>query len=117
MRNDLNSVLIEGTLTNDPDVGYIKVGSPVAHFTLACQRYVTRKTDGNEEPKPEISYFEIRVFDRQAEVCNEYLHAGRRVRVVGTLRQTDGQGQLFIRAEHVEFKPKSEKPKTAEAVA
>ncbi|HEC61687.1 MAG TPA: hypothetical protein ENI27_05470 [bacterium] len=57
MRNDFNSVLIEGTLTDDPVISYDTKGSPVTHFMLACMRNHTHHVEEGEEPKAEISYF------------------------------------------------------------
>ena len=58
------------------------------------------------------SLFDIRVFGKQAEACSEHLTEGRGVRIVGRLKQElvgddgDVRSNVFIIAEHVEFKPK-----------
>ena len=112
--NNLNSILLEGNLVRDPEISYTPKGTPVCNFTVASNRYFKRE----EELEEEVSYFDVTVWNRLAEVCKEYLTKGRGVRVVGRLKQDrweDPEGKtrskVHIVAEHVEFKPKpSEKP-------
>ena len=106
--NNLNSVLIEGILVKEPEISYNSKGTPVCTFTIATNRYFKQ----NEEMQEEVSCFDVTVWARMAEVCQEYLHKGRGVRVVGRLKQdqtveTNGQSMVYIVAEHVEFKPVS----------
>lgn len=111
--NNLNSILIEGNLTRDPQLKYTPSGTAVCTFFVASNRYF-KKGDGYEE---EVSFFEIEAWSNLAERCNEHLKKGRGVRVVGRLKQDrweqDGQSRSKVKivAEHVEFKPK---PKTDE---
>ena len=107
--NNLNSVLLEGNLTRDPELRYTPTGTAVCNLAIACNRYYKQE----EELQQEVSYFEITAWTRLAEVCGEYLKKGRGVRVVGRLKQdrwSDPEGQnrskVFVVAEHVEFKPK-----------
>ena len=109
--NNLNSVLVEGNLTRDPELGYTPQGTARTKLGVACHRYY-RKEDEYQE---ETSFFEVTVWGRQAEVCAEYLEKGRAVRVVGRLRQDrwedqDGnaRSRVCITAEHVEFGRKKE---------
>ena len=81
--NNLNSVLIEGNLTKDPDVNRTNNGTFVSTFPLACNRYY--KAD--DELKEEVSFIDIETWGRLAENCYEYLKKGRGVRVVGRLKQ------------------------------
>ncbi len=106
--NNLNSILLEGKLDADPELKNAPNGHPICTFTVACSRYYKKGDDMEEE----ISYFDVRVYDRLAEVCKEYLSKGRGVRVVGRLAQEHlqlegGRQQTvtFIAAEHVEFRP------------
>lgn len=107
--NNLNSVLLEGNLVRDPELSYTAKGTAVCKFTLASNRSFKQ----GEETVKEVSFFDVTVWSRQAEVCNEYLKKGRGVRVVGALKQdrwTDTEGnvhsKVFIVADHVEFQPK-----------
>ena len=107
--NNLNSILLEGNLVADPDLRYTPKGAAVCSFCVACNRFYKQE----EELQKEVSYFDVTTWNRQAEVCNEYLTKGRGVRVVGRLKQDrweDAEGKtrskVHIVAEHVEFKPK-----------
>jgi len=115
--NNLNSILLEGNLVRDPEISYTPKGSPVCNFSIASNRYYKQ----GEELEQEVSYFDVTVWNRLAEVCKEYLAKGRGVRVVGRLKQDrweDPEGKtrskVHIVAEHVEFKPRpAEKPEGA----
>jgi single-strand DNA-binding protein len=107
--NNLNSILLEGNLVRDPELKFTPKGTAVCTFTVASNRYFKQE----EELQEEVSYFDVTVWNRLAEVCKEYLTKGRGVRVVGRLKQdrwedNDGKtrSKVLIVAEHVEFKPK-----------
>ncbi len=106
--NSLNSILMEGNLTRDPVLTKTPKGTPVCTLSLASNRYY--KLD--DESIDEVSFFDVEVWARQAEVCAEHLSKGRGVRIVGRLKQDrwdDSEGKIRskikIVAEHVEFKP------------
>lgn len=106
--NNLNSVLLEGNLTRDPELRYTAKGTAVCRFSIACNR--SYKQD--DQRQEEVSYFDVTTWSRLAEICAEYLVKGRGVRVVGRLKQDrweDDSGnrryRIDVIAEHVEFKP------------
>ena len=106
--NNLNSILMEGNLTRDPELSYTQKGTAVCKLGLASNRYYKQ----DEEYQKEVSFFEVTAWGRQAEVCGEYLKKGRGVRVVGRLKQDrwqdpegNNRSKVTIVAEHVEFKP------------
>jgi single-strand DNA-binding protein len=106
--NNLNSILIEGNLTRDPELSYTTKGTAVCKFSVACNRFYKQ----DDELQKEVSFVDVCTWTKLAEVCSEYLKKGRGVRVVGRLKQdrwTDQEGKshsrIFIVAEHVEFKP------------
>jgi single-strand DNA-binding protein len=92
--NNLNSVLIEGTLSADPEA--YQPGFTV--FKLLSHRI-------NEDRSTETLSTRISTTGRLSEVCAEYLKKGRGVRVVGRLVQSEAPDCVVIHAEHVEFKP------------
>ncbi len=107
--NSLNSVLIEGNLTADPELRELESGSKVCTFTVASNRYYNQ--DG--EKKQEVSYFDVEVWNRTAELCAKSLSKGRGVRVNGRMKQErwadkDGvnHSKVKIVGESVEFKTK-----------
>ena len=108
--NNLNSVLVEGNLTKDPQLAKTPAGTMVCNFSIASNRYYKQ----DKEQRHEVSYFGVEAWAKVAERCNEYLNKGRGVRVVGRLKQDrwndeDGQrhDRIKIVAEHVEFKPRA----------
>ncbi len=106
--NNLNSVLIEGTLTHDPKMVIENNSKTITEFFISSKRNYKQ----DDEYHKEVSLFDIRVFGKQAEACSEYLTEGRFIRIVGRLKQEligddeDVKSNVFIIAEHVEFKPK-----------
>lgn len=106
--NSLNSILMEGNLTKDPELKETAKGTKVCTFTVASNRYYKK----NDEQQQEVSFFPVEVWAGLADSCNQYLKKGRGVRVVGRIKQdrwTDqdekSHEKFKIVAEHVEFKP------------
>ena len=117
--NALNSVLIEGNLTRDPQLGETPKGTPVCNFAIASNRYFKH----DDEYQQEVSFFDIEVWSKVAKTCGEFLKKGRGVRIVGRLKQErwqDPEGnprsRIKIVGEHVEFKPESKTKKVDERV-
>ena len=107
--NSLNSILIEGNLTRDPELSTTPKGTPVCKFSIASNRYYRHE----DELQSEVSYFDVETWSRLAERCGEQLEKGRNVRVVGRLKQDkwndkDGnpRSRVKIVAEHVEYRRK-----------
>ncbi len=106
--NSLNSILIEGNLTRDPEMNKTSKGTSVCVFSLASNRYYKQ----DNESQQEVSFFDVEVWAKQAEACAAYLEKGRGVRVVGRLKQDrwvdkdeKPRSRIKIVAEHVEFRP------------
>ena len=106
--NSLNSILMEGNLTKDPEIKETAKGTKVCTFTVASNRYYKK----DDEQQQEVSFFPVEVWAGLAESCNQYLQKGRGVRVVGRIKQDRWKDQdeksrekFKIVAEHVEFKP------------
>ncbi len=116
--NSLNSILIEGNLTADPQLSETPKGTAICTFSIASNRFY----HAEGETEKEVSFFEIEVWARLAEACAAALTKGSGVRVVGRLKQdrwTDADGtaheKVRIVAEHVEFKPRTVTPPGADA--
>ncbi|MFW5712349.1 MAG: single-stranded DNA-binding protein [bacterium] len=110
--NSLNSIIVEGNLTRDPEYRLTPKGTAVCMFSLASNRYYKV----NEETQQETSFFNVETWAKLAESCNQYLNKGRGVRVIGRLKQdrwTNKEGQnrekIKIVAEHIDFKPQFKK--------
>jgi single-strand DNA-binding protein len=119
--NSLNSILLEGNLTRDPENKTLPTGSSVCEFSVASDRFYKQ---GEGELEKEVSYFDVEAWSRLGTACAQNLKKGRGVRVVGRLKQdrwSDPEGKTRSRvkivAEHVEFKPQKAAPAPAEAAA
>lgn len=76
----MNSVVLIGRLTRDPEVRYTGDQMAIASFSLAIDRPPRR--DGTKE----TDFPRITVFGKQAENCEKYLAKGRLVGVQGRIQ-------------------------------
>ncbi|WP_422480861.1 single-stranded DNA-binding protein [Pleomorphochaeta sp. DL1XJH-081] len=99
MANDTNIVVLVGRLTRESELRFTNSGTAIGRFSLAVNR-MKRSGDQREE---EVSFFDITVWGKQAEVLNPYLTKGRQVCVQGELRQSrwEQEGQSRSRIEVV----------------
>ena len=102
-----NKVILMGNLTRDPELRYTPSGTAVVNLRLAVNR---RFRDRSGEQRDEACFLTVVVWDKQAELCNQYLHKGRPVFVEGRLQSRsfeDSLGNkrnvLEVRAERVQF--------------
>jgi single-strand DNA-binding protein len=118
--NNLNSILVEGNLTRDPELKNTASGTAVCTFSIATNRFFKNK----DNMEKEVNYFDVQTWAKLAETCYDLGRKGRGVRVVGRLKQdrwndSDGKARsrVTIVAEHVEFRPelKKEEAELAEA--
>ncbi|MCL6626376.1 single-stranded DNA-binding protein [Alicyclobacillus shizuokensis] len=77
----LNRVILIGRLTADPELRYTNNGTAVASFTLAVDRM-----RNNQNGERETDFINIVVWQKQAEICAQYLHKGRLAAVDGRLQ-------------------------------
>ena len=97
MTNNLNSVIVEGTITKTEKV------ENAAYFTVCTKRYFK---DTYGEIHEESSFFEIEVYGKLASACDKMLKEDVGVRVVGRLKSLRYlQNKVVIVAEHIEAKP------------
>ena len=104
---NLNKVFLIGNLTRDPELRYTPQGTAVAKLGLAVNR---RWKDKAGEQKEEVCFITVVSWDKQAEVCNQYLRKGSPVFVEGRFQSRsweDAAGQkrnvIEVRAERVQF--------------
>ena len=104
---NLNRVFLMGNLTRDPELKYIPSGSAVVTLGLAVNRFYSG-SDG--EKKQDVSYFNIVVWNKLAEICSQYLHKGSPVFVEGRLQSrswetSEGQKRNTVEvvAQRVDF--------------
>src|ERR1700731_4394649 len=80
---NLNRVLLIGNLTRDPELRYTPKGTAVTEIGLAVNRVYSGE-DG--EKKEEVTFVDVTLWGRQAEVAQEYLKKGRPVFIEGRLQ-------------------------------
>jgi single-strand DNA-binding protein len=80
---NLNRVLLIGNLTRDPEVRYTPKGTAVADIGIAVNR--TYSGDDGEK-KEEVTFIDVTLWARQAEIAQEYLKKGRQVFIEGRLQ-------------------------------
>ena len=79
-----NKVILVGNLTRDPEVRYTPGGSAVADIGLAVNRKWFNKSTNQQQE--EVTFVDITLWGRTAEVAQEYLSKGRSVLIEGRLQ-------------------------------
>jgi len=104
---NFNKVFLIGNLTKDPELRYTPQGTAVSNLRIAVNR---RFKDKAGEQKSDVCFVTVVVWDKQAEVCNQYLQKGRPILVEGRLQSRsweDNEGKkrnvLEVRAERIQF--------------
>jgi single-strand DNA-binding protein len=78
----LNRVQLIGYLGREPESRTIPTGQKVTHFSLG----VTRRWKSGNENKESTDWFNVEVWGRLGEVCQQYLKKGSLVYLEGRLR-------------------------------
>jgi single-strand DNA-binding protein len=111
-----HQVTIVGYLGGDPVMKYAPEAKPFTGFSVASTRK-WKNADGSDGE--ETIWFRVTVWSGQAESCNQYLHKGSPVLVIGMLvpdratggpkvwaKQDGGMGASYeIKAQNVRFLP------------
>lgn len=79
-----NRVVLVGHLTRDPELRYTPNGAAVCDASIAVN---SSWKDKSGEKREEVSYFDLVIWARGAEVFSEHMRKGRAVLVEGALRQ------------------------------
>lgn len=103
----MNRVTLIGRLGKDPEVRYTPNGKAVGNFTIATSEKWTDKAGAKKES---TEWHRIVVWDKQAELCAEYLSKGRQVAIEGKLQTREWTNKEGVKqytteivASHVEF--------------
>ncbi len=78
-----NKVILLGNLTRDPEVRYTPKGSAVCDLGIALNRSYTLDSG---EKREEVTYVDVVLWARLAEIAGEYLKKGRPVFIEGRLQ-------------------------------
>ena len=97
-----------GNLGDDPQMRYTPNGVAVCDFPVAVNKRWTARDGQTQES---TTWFRVSVWEKQAEICSQYLTKGRQVLVKGEMKEArayinrDGQpaAQLELTARQVLF--------------
>jgi single-strand DNA-binding protein len=99
----MNTVIMMGRLTKDPEIRFTATGMPVASFTLAVNRRFQK-----EDQKAD--FFNVTAWNKTAEFVGKYFTKGQQVLVSGRLENRSWEDNTGIKryatdviAEEVEF--------------
>jgi len=107
--SNINTVVVTGNLTRDPELRSLPSGTSVCNMRIAVN---TRRKDGpSGEWVDKPNYFDVTVWGAQGENCSNYLSKGRPVAIEGRLEWSeweakDGSGKrskVEIVANSVQF--------------
>src|SRR3989440_9374864 len=78
-----NKVILLGNLTRDPEVRYPPKGSAVCDLGIAINRSYTLDSG---EKREEVTFVDVVLWSRLAEIAGEYLKKGRPIFIEGRLQ-------------------------------
>ncbi len=78
-----NKVILLGNLTRDPEVRYTPKGSAVCDLGIAVNRSYTLDSG---EKREEVTFVDVVLWSRLAEIAGEYLKKGRPIFIEGRLQ-------------------------------
>src|SRR5215467_14768619 len=87
----VNKVILIGRLGRDPELKYTGTGTPFCRFSMATDDSWTDKNSGERQERTE--WHNIVVWNKLAEICNEYLRKGRLVYIEGSLQTREWDDQ------------------------
>jgi single-strand DNA-binding protein len=79
----LNKVMLIGNLTRDPEIKYTPKGTAIADIGLAVNRNYTTESG---EKREEVTFIDVTLWGRVAEIVGEYCKKGRPLFVEGRLQ-------------------------------
>ena len=80
---NVNTVMLLGNITRDLEVRYTPKGTAVCDLGMAVNRI---RTGDNGERIEEVTYVDVTLWGRQAELAGQYLSKGRSVFIEGRLQ-------------------------------
>ncbi len=83
MAASFNRVMLLGNVTRDPEIKYTPKGMAVTDLGLAINRVYTNNANEKVE---EVTYVDVELWGRTAEIAGEYARKGRPVFIEGRLR-------------------------------
>ena len=97
----LNKVFVIGNLTRDPELRYTPAGMAVTNLRLAIN---TRFKDKRGEAKQDVCFITAVAWDKQAEVCNQYLKKGSPLFIEGRLQTRNWETPDKVKVSVIELR-------------
>jgi single-strand DNA-binding protein len=113
-----NQVVLAGNLTRDVELRFTKSGDPVTDIGLAVN---SRRKGADGQLIEEVTFIDVTLWGRTAEVASQYLAKGAPVLVSGRLRQETWEADGVKRSRHkvvansLQMLGNGNKPASAEA--
>ena len=89
MSRGVNKVILIGNLGNDPDSRFMPNGNAVCTLSIATSESWKDKQTGEQQERTE--WHRVVLYNRLAEIANEYLRKGSKVYVEGSIRTNKWQ--------------------------
>ena len=105
----MNKVILVGNLTRDTELKELPSGVYVCNMNIAVQK---------EYGEEGADYFDIKVFNKQAQNCDKFLSKGKKIAVVGRLQNRsyeDREGNKRYITEVIASDIEFLSPKTADS--
>lgn len=87
---NLNKAMIIGNLTRDPETRSTTTGKSVASFAIATNE-TWKDATGNKQER--VEYHNVVAWGKLAEICQQYLHKGKKIYIEGRLQTREWTGQ------------------------
>ena len=91
MARGVNKVILIGNVGQDPDVRFLPSGNPVCNLRLATSDSWTDRQTGQRQERTE--WHSVVLFNKLAEIAQQYVHKGSRLYIEGRLQTRKWQGQ------------------------
>ncbi|PAU79187.1 single-stranded DNA-binding protein [Halomonas salipaludis] len=91
MARGVNKVILIGHLGQDPETRYMPSGNPVANLRLTTTDSWTDRQSGQRQERTE--WHSVVLFNKLAEIAQQYLRKGSKVYIEGRLQTRKWQGQ------------------------
>src|SRR5205809_59816 len=102
MAKSINKVILVGRLGRDPELKYTASGTPFCRFSMATDDSWTDKGSGERSERTE--WHNIVVWDKLAEICNNYLTKGRLVYIEGSLQTREWDDKEGVKRKTTEVR-------------
>lgn len=121
MSKNINTVVIAGRTTKDPEIKVTPSGTTVLSLSLAVN---DTKKNAQGEWEDVVDFFDCKVFGKRAESLAQYIPKGSKLTINGRLHQDRWQGQdgtnrsrVSIIVQDIELPPRSQPQGTGEGYA